>query len=86
MLDRSNLIEVAERIQDAGDYTNDADVPYRFVPCMIAGLAYYLAVKYAPDRIQMLKMLYEDELNRALQEDGSSSSSFITPKTYYPSI
>jgi hypothetical protein len=51
---------------------------------MIAGLAYYLAVKYAPDRIQMLKMLYEDELNRALTEDGSSSSSFITPKTYYP--
>ena len=75
-----------KRIQDAGDYTNDADVPYRFVPCMTAGLAYYLAVKYAPEKIQMLKMLYEDELNRALQEDGSSSSSFITPKTYYPSI
>jgi hypothetical protein len=53
---------------------------------MTAGLAYYLAVKYAPEKIQMLKMLYEDELNRALQEDGSSSSSFITPKTYYPSI
>jgi len=75
-----------KRIQDAGDYTNDADVPYRFVPCMVAGLAYYLSVKYAPDRIQMLKMLYEDELNRALQEDGSSSSSFITPKTYYPNV
>ena len=75
-----------KRIQDAGDYTNDADVPYRFVPCMVAGLAYYLAVKYSPEKIQMLKMLYEDELNRALQEDGSSSSSFITPKTYYPSV
>ena len=75
-----------KRIQDAGDYTNDADVPYRFVPCMIAGLAYYLAVKFAPDRIQMLKMLYEDELARALEEDGSSSSSFITPKTYYPNV
>jgi hypothetical protein len=75
-----------KRIQDAGDYTNDADVPYRFVPCMIAGLAYYLAVKYSPEKIQMLKMLYEDELNRALQEDGSSSSSFITPKTYYPGV
>ena len=73
-----------KRIQDAGDYTNDADVPYRFVPCMIAGLAYYLAIKNAPDRMQMLKLLYEDELNRALQEDGSSSSSYITPKTYYP--
>jgi hypothetical protein len=75
-----------KRIQDAGDYTNDADVPYRFVPCMISGLAYYLAVKFAPDRIQMLKMLYEDELARALEEDGSSSSSFITPKTYYPNV
>ena len=42
---------------------------------MIAGLAYYLAIKFAPERVQMLKMLYEDELNRALQEDGSSSSS-----------
>ena len=73
-----------KRIQDAGAYTNDADVPYRFVPCMIAGLSYYLAIKYAPDRMQMLKLLYEDELNRALQEDGSSSSSYITPKTYYP--
>ena len=75
-----------KRIQDAGAYTNDVDVPYRFVPCMIAGLAYYLSVKFAPERIQMLKMLYEDELNRALTEDGSSSSSFITPKTYYPNV
>ena len=75
-----------KRIQDAGAYTNEADVPYRFVPCMTAGLAYYLAIKFAPDRVQMLKMLYEDELNRALQEDGSSSSSFITPKTYYPNV
>ena len=74
------------RIQDAGAYTNDVDVPYRFVPCMIAGLAYYLGIKFAPDRVQMLKMLYEDELNRALTEDGSSSSSFITPKTYYPNV
>jgi len=73
-----------KRIQDAGDYTNDADVPYRFVPCMLAGLAYYLAVKFAPERIQALKLLYEDELQRALAEDGSSSSSFITPQTYYP--
>ena len=76
----------AKRIQDAGDYTNDADVPYRFVPCMLAGLSYYLAIKFAPERVQVLKMLYEDELQRALQEDGSSSSSFITPKTYYEGL
>src|SRR6056300_1297279 len=74
------------RIQDAGAYTNEADVPYRFVPCMLAGLAYYLAVKFAPERIQALKLLYEDELNRALEEDGSSSSTYITPKTYYPNV
>jgi hypothetical protein len=74
------------RIQDAGDYSNDADVPYRFVPCMVAGLAYYLAVKNAPDRVQILKLLYEDELQRALQEDGSSSSSYISPKVYYPGV
>ena len=74
------------RIQDAGAYTNDVDVPYRFVPCMIAGLSYYLGIKFAPERVQMLKMLYEDELNRALTEDGSSSSSYITPKTYYPNV
>ena len=75
-----------KRIQDAGAYCNDADVPYRFVPCMLAGLAYYLSQKYAPGRIQPMKLLYEDELTRALQEDGSSSSSYITPKTYYPNL
>ena len=75
-----------KRIQDAGSYTNDADVPYRFVQCMTAGLAYYLAIKNAPDRVQMLKMLYEDELQRALQEDGSSSSTYISPKVYYPEV
>ena len=75
-----------KRIQDAGDYTNDADVPYRFVPCMLAGLAYYLAIKFSPERIQALKLLYEDELQRALAEDGSSSSTFITPQTYYPNV
>ena len=74
------------RIQDAGAYTNEADVPYRFVPCMVAGLSYYLSQKFAPQRTQDLKLLYEDELQRALQEDGSSSSSYISPKVYYPSV
>ena len=74
------------RIQDAGVYTNATDVPYRFVPCMCAGLSYYLSQKFAPQRTQELKLLYEDELQRALQEDGSSSSSFIPPKTYYPNV
>ena len=76
----------AKRIQDVGAYTNITDVPYRFVPCMCAGLAYYLAVKFAPQRGQEMRLLYEDELKRALEQDGSPSSSFITPKTYYPSV
>ena len=75
-----------KRIQDAGVYTNATDVPYRFVPCMVSGLAFYLCQKYQPQRCQEMKLYYEDELNRALTEDGSSSSSYITPKTYYPSV
>jgi len=75
-----------KRIQDAdATYTDATDVPYRFVPCMASGLAFYLAQKYAPQRVQELKLLYEDELNRALAEDGSSTSTYITPESYYPS-
>ena len=73
-----------KRIQDAGDYTNATDVPFRFVPCMVAGLAFYLAQKYQPQLVQQMKLYYEDELARALAEDGSASSTYITPKAYYP--
>ena len=75
-----------KRIQDVGGYSNNADVPYRFVPCMTSGLAYYLSQKVNPQLTGQLKMLYEDELNRALVEDGSSTSTFITPKAYYPDV
>ena len=51
---------------------------------MCAGLAYYLSLKYTPEKTQNLKLLYEDELSRALEEDGSSTSTYISPKTYYP--
>jgi hypothetical protein len=73
-----------KRIQDIGDYTNATDVPFRFVPCMVSGLAYYLSQKYQPQLIQPMKLAYEDEFARALAEDGSASSTHITPKTYYP--
>ena len=73
-----------KRIQDVGDYTNATDLPFRFVPCMVSGLAYYLAMKYVPQLIQPMKLVYEDELARALAEDGSASSTYITPKVYYP--
>jgi hypothetical protein len=74
-----------KRIQDVGDYTNATDVPFRFVPCMVSGLAFYLAQKYKPELVQQMKLYYEDELARALAEDGSASSTYITPKAYYPS-
>ena len=75
-----------KRIQDVGDYTNATDVPYRFVPCMASGLAFYLAQKFKPQMVQQMKMLYEDELQRALSEDGSPSSTYISPKVYYPGV
>ena len=74
-----------KRIQDADStYTDATDVPYRFVPCMVSGLAFYLAQKFNTQLVQQMKLLYEDELARALSEDGSSTSVHITPKTYYP--
>ena len=73
-----------KRIQDIGDYTNATDIPFRFVPCMISGLAYYLSQKYQPQLIQAMKLAYEDEFARALAEEGSASSTHITPKAYYP--
>ena len=79
-------IYYVKRIQDVGGYSNTADVPYRFVPCMLAGLSYYLAQKNKPELVQQMKLLYEDELQRALAEDGSSSSTFITPQAYYPNV
>jgi len=73
-----------KRIQDIGAYTNATDMPFRFVPCMVSGLSYYLSMKYAPQLTQQMKLLYEDEFQRALKEDGSASSTYITPKVYYP--
>jgi hypothetical protein len=71
------------RIQDAGAYTNQSDAPFRFLPCMVSGLAYYLSFMKAADRTQMLKMAYEDEMKRALDEDGSRTSLYISPQTFF---
>ena len=79
-------IYYVKRIQDAGAYSNATDTPYRFIPPMISGLSYYLSMKFSPQRTQEMKLLYEDEFARALAEDGSAASTYITPKTYYPNI
>ena len=73
------------RIQDAGIYTNEADVVFRFLPCMVSGLAYYLAMKNSPQLVQQNKLIYEDQLKRALDEDGQRASTYITPQSFYPS-
>ena len=73
-----------KRIEDVGAYTNATDMPFRFIPCMVSGLAYYLSMIYAPHLMQGMKLVYEDEFQRALQEDGSASSTYIAPKAYYP--
>ena len=74
---------VIKRIEDAGAYTDDADIVFRFLPCMVAGLAYYLAMKNSPELVQQNKLIYEDQLKRALDEDGQRASTFISPQSFY---
>ena len=71
------------RIEDADTSQNTTDVPYRFLPCMIAGLAYYLAMKKAPERVQLLKAVYEEEFQRAADEDEDRVSLKLQPDIQY---
>lgn len=67
------------RIQDADTFINTFEVPFRFYPCLAAGLAYYLSVKIAQDRTPMLKALYEEEFDKAAVEDRDRASFTIQP-------
>jgi len=67
------------RLDDADAMVNTMDVPFRFYPCLAAGLAYYLSLKRAPERVQMLKAVYEEEMRRAIDEDRDRASLQITP-------
>ena len=71
------------RINDADTMQNTLEVPFRFYPCLAAGLAHYLSLKRAPDRIQVLKNIYDEELDRAMAEDRDRSSFTITPSMSY---
>jgi len=71
------------RIEDADTSKNTADVPYRFLPCMVAGLAYYLSMKKAPERVQLLKAVYEEEFQRAADEDEDRVSLKLQPDIQY---
>ena len=71
------------RVQDADTYTNTFEVPFRFYPCLAAGLAYYLSIKRAPDRTQLLKTIYDEEFDRAAVEDRDRASFTIQPGLSY---
>ena len=73
------------RIQDADALINTTDAPFRFLPCLVSGLAYYTAQEVAPERSQELERRYEAELQRALTEDSQSTSVNIVPQNFYPS-
>jgi hypothetical protein len=74
------------RIQDAGNGVTVEDIPFRFIPCMVAGLAYYLSMKLPmvmPDRIQMLKADYEQQFQLAADEDREKASVRFVPREMF---
>lgn len=71
------------RIQDAGSGIQTQDIPFRFLNCLISGLAYYLAGKIAPDRLQMLKAQYDEQWKYASEEDRDKSPVRFVPRRYY---
>jgi len=74
------IYDALTRMQDADAVTNTMEIPFRFYPCLTAGLAYYISMKKAPDRIQLLKTVYEEEFERAMGEDRDRSSFTVTPQ------
>ena len=77
------VYDALTRIEDVDAQINTMDVPFRFFPCLAAGLAYYLSLKKAPQRTQMLKAIYEEEFERAMGEDRDRSSFTVTPQYTY---
>ncbi len=73
------IYDALTRMDDADTYVNTVDMPFRFYPCLAAGLAYYIAMKRAPERLQILKPIYEEEMNRAMDEDRDRASFRVSP-------
>ena len=67
------------RIDDADTAVDTVQVPFRFYPCLAAGLAYYIALKKSPEMVQLLKGLYEEEFVRAAEEDRDKASLNLVP-------
>jgi hypothetical protein len=73
------------RIDDAGSGVNTMDVPFRFLPCMVAGLAYYLAlkVKGGTERLQILKQQYDEAWDLAATEDREKAAVRFVPRQMF---
>lgn len=77
------VVDKLMRMDDADTQINTLEIPFRFYPCLAAGLAYYLAIKRAPDRVQLLKAVYEEEFERAASEDRDRASFNVQPTLAY---
>tara|TARA_R100000697_G_scaffold101841_1_gene114435 strand:- start:504 stop:1172 length:669 start_codon:yes stop_codon:yes gene_type:complete len=77
------IYDCLTRIDDADTFTNTVEVPFRFYPCLAAGLAYYLSIKKAPDRIQLLKTIYDEEFDKAQAEDRDRASFSVSPNLQF---
>jgi len=75
------LFDRLVRIDDADNYIDTLQMPFRFYPALAAGLAYYLSIKKAPDRITLLKSIYDDEIARAISQDADRTSFSVVPAT-----
>ena len=75
----SLYLNVLSRIDDADAGANTLQIPFRFYPCLAAGLAYYIALKRVPEKVSMLKQLYEEEFERALSQDQDRVSFRVAP-------
>ena len=71
------------RVQDAGNGTNTQDIPFRFLNCMVAGLAYYLSMKIAPDRMSVLKAQYDEQWKYAAEEDRDKAAIRFVPRRMF---
>jgi len=72
-----------QRIEDVNVLTNTTDMPFRFYPCMVAGLSYYLSMKKMPERMASLKSIYDEEFQRAADEDQGRTALRLQPSLSY---
>ena len=77
------IYDALTRMNDADSMQDTLEVPFRFYPCLAAGLAYYISLKRAPERTQLLKSIYEEEFDRAASEDRDRTSLKLLPHSRY---